>query len=413
MVASLLASIPQGLPYEVILVDDASSDGTADWLAGLDVPRVRAVLNPQKLGYAASNNRGVAEAKGCILGLLNNDLVLRPGWLQPMLEVLNDPALGGGLVGNVQHRVSDGSLDHAGIRLNLHGQFEHVHQIPSDRATSAVRWVTGACVLIRRDLFLSLGGFDTRYRNGCEDFDLCFKVRRAGKKVMMAYTSQVQHHVSLSRGKVSGQNERNSRLLLQTWHAEIKQALAEVWAAELGKAPAAALPALDGELSADLLQTPHAAGRMLADQRLALQHQRWARLLDGVDEHQHIGQGVRVLWPNDSSGPNTSGAWPLRLELTDCKALEAIHLCGKVSRHLPPGQLGITIGCNGLHTKRFPLEAGQSFNLPFLRPLLLPLNRNILTISLVWQGNADAAEALAAVKLTHVVLDGSVVPIDE
>ena len=82
--SSRQATVPAGIDYEIILVDDGSTDGTREWLAALSDP-FRTRLNEANLGYAAANNRGAELATGERLFLLNNDLILNPGWLQPML----------------------------------------------------------------------------------------------------------------------------------------------------------------------------------------------------------------------------------------------------------------------------------------------------------------------------------------
>ena len=80
LLESLQASLPADLDYEVILVDDASTDGTREWLGPLDRPRVRKILKALNGGYARANNAGVGLARGEFLGLLNNDLLFEPGW---------------------------------------------------------------------------------------------------------------------------------------------------------------------------------------------------------------------------------------------------------------------------------------------------------------------------------------------
>jgi O-antigen biosynthesis protein len=120
MLSSLRASVPAGVSYEVILVDDGSTDGTREWLAGLREP-YRVVLNERNLGFGAATNRGAAVARGRILALLNNDLVLRRGWLPPMLWALRLLGRRAGLVGNVQIDASSGEVDHAGIFVNEKG----------------------------------------------------------------------------------------------------------------------------------------------------------------------------------------------------------------------------------------------------------------------------------------------------
>ncbi|MGH7946367.1 MAG: glycosyltransferase family 2 protein, partial [Opitutaceae bacterium] len=85
MLASLQATLPAGTSHEIILVDDGSTDGTREWLAMLKGSPFKVLLNERNLGYAASNNRGTGIARGEFLALLNNDLILQPGWLEPML----------------------------------------------------------------------------------------------------------------------------------------------------------------------------------------------------------------------------------------------------------------------------------------------------------------------------------------
>ena len=113
-VASLQATLPAGLTHEIILVDDGSTDDTRSWLATLGPP-FRVVLNDRNLGYAAANNRAIAIARGDVLALLNNDLVLLPRWLEPMLGAHRSLADRAGLIGNIQLDAGTGAIDHTGI----------------------------------------------------------------------------------------------------------------------------------------------------------------------------------------------------------------------------------------------------------------------------------------------------------
>ena len=109
-----LASLGQTLrrwQYEVILVDDGSTDGTREFLQTLSGPRYRVVLNAPGSGYAASNNLAARLASAPLLCLLNNDTVLLPRWLEPMARLaslLPDVAC----VGNVQREPVGGLIDH-------------------------------------------------------------------------------------------------------------------------------------------------------------------------------------------------------------------------------------------------------------------------------------------------------------
>lgn len=223
MVASLQATLPRGLAHEIVLVDDGSTDGTRAWLATLREP-FRVVLNERNLGYAAANNRGAALARGELLILLNNDLVLLPSWFERLLHAHRALGSRAGLVGNVQLDARTGAVDHAGIVINRTGKPEHDRAPPGFlarllRPVRIVPAVTGACLMLEADLWRQLGGFDEAFVNGGEDIDLCFRARAADRVNAVALRSVVRHHVSSSVGRKL-HDERNSYRLAQRWHRE-------------------------------------------------------------------------------------------------------------------------------------------------------------------------------------------------
>ena len=114
--------------------------------------------------------------------------------------------------------------------------------------------------------------------NGAEDIDLCFKLRNVGLNACVALNSQVGHHVSLSRGLASLNDERNSRLLYHKWRKLLKQELADHWQPWLARGGPYPEPPL-ALVDAVLLQTPHLAARRVAEAVLVRQEQRWAELL--------------------------------------------------------------------------------------------------------------------------------------
>jgi GT2 family glycosyltransferase len=232
MLASLRATLPPGLESEIIFVDDGSTDGTRGWLAGLPPP-CRAILNEKNLGFAGACNRGAAAATGEFLFFLNNDLVLLPRWLEPMLDVFaRFPDAG--LVGNVQLNATTGAVDHAGIYFNHQGKPAHRTTLPlSSRwfgwpACHAVDAVTGACFGLRRALWEKLGGFDEGFVNGSEDIDLALRASEAGLVHYVALGSVVRHHVSSSAGR-NLRNEQNTWRLVQRWRARIALLSARDW----------------------------------------------------------------------------------------------------------------------------------------------------------------------------------------
>jgi len=218
--ASLQATIPCGLDHEILLVDDGSTDGTREWIQTLGTP-FRVLLNERNLGYAATNNRGAAAATGDVLALLNSDLVLTPRWLEPMLAILRRKPHAG-IVGNVQFRATTGELDHIGFQIGLTGKPHHdesYHRLWTPWASRRTPAVTAACLLVPRDLFLQLRGFDEGFRNGGEDVDLCFRARALGRTCHVALHSRILHHVSASPGRKL-RDEENSRRLAHRWREE-------------------------------------------------------------------------------------------------------------------------------------------------------------------------------------------------
>jgi GT2 family glycosyltransferase len=232
MVASLRETIPATIGYEIILVDDGSTDGTREWLSGLGQP-FRVILNESNMGFAAATNRGAAAARGEILALLNNDLVFRRGWLRPMMRALSSLGRHAGLVGNVQLDAGTLEVDHAGIVVNQKCKPEHDRTPPTrlEKVLRPVRRVfaaTGACVLVRKETWMRLGGFDEGYVNGCEDIDLALRASEAGLVNAVALRSSVLHHVSSSPGR-KARDEANTLRLVLRWRYRLALFSAREW----------------------------------------------------------------------------------------------------------------------------------------------------------------------------------------
>lgn len=233
MIESLRASIPAEIAHEIVLVDDGSTDGTRDWLSTLSDP-FRVALNERNVGFGAATNRGAALARGRILALLNNDLVLTPGWLRPMLGALDSLGTRAGLVGNVQLNAATLEVDHAGIYFNRKCKPEHDRREPGLaslllRPVRRVAAVTGACILVNRETWVRLGGFDEGYFNGCEDVDLCLRARGAGLVNAVALRSRVLHHISASPGR-KARDEPNTLRLFLRWRDQIATLGSRRWA---------------------------------------------------------------------------------------------------------------------------------------------------------------------------------------
>jgi O-antigen biosynthesis protein len=197
-----LAQHPAAAASEVIVVDDASTDATAERLA--QVRGIRVVRNAQNLGFVGSCNAGVAAATGEFIAFLNNDTVVTSGWLDAMLACFAEEP-DAGLVG-AKLVYPDGRLQEAGGIVFRdgsgwnYGRFDDPAE-PRYNFRREADYCSGAAILVRRETFAVLGGFDTRYAPAYyEDTDLAFAVRAAGKKVIYEPRAMVVHFEGVTAG---------------------------------------------------------------------------------------------------------------------------------------------------------------------------------------------------------------------
>lgn len=210
-----LARLPEQLQYEVIVVDNGSSDGTGEFLRQLRGD-VRVITNSENLGFAKACNQGAQAARGKYVVFLNNDTIPQQGWLSALVaEVDTHPEVG--VVGS-KLLFADGTIQHAGVVFDrtYRAPYHIYRRLPGDHPAVNQRRefqvVTGACMLIRRDLFQELGGFDEGYRNGFEDVDLCLKAREKGHLVVYQPRSVVYHLESQTNGRKTHEQENADRL---------------------------------------------------------------------------------------------------------------------------------------------------------------------------------------------------------
>jgi len=238
MLTSLRETLPANMACEIIFVDDGSTDGTRTWLQesgfvnGSSVGSMvcRAILNEKNSGFAATCNRGAREARGKFIFFLNNDLVMLPHWLEPMLDVFSS-CENTGIAGNVQINHATGEIDHTGIFFNFKGKPEHDTTRPLFERLKGHRYVTavtGACLAVRGTTWRQLGGFDEGFKNGAEDVDLCLRAEAAGLQNTVSLRSVVRHHISQSIGRKL-RDEQNTHRLVQRWRQTIAQKIMRRW----------------------------------------------------------------------------------------------------------------------------------------------------------------------------------------
>ncbi len=190
------------VPFEVIVVDDASPDDTAEYLAAS--PGVRLVGTEGNRGFVGACNLGASIARGRYLVFLNNDTEVQPGWLDELVDTVDlDDRIG--LVG-AKLVYPDGRLQECGAIVWRDGTGWNYGRgddpnLPQYQVVRDVDYCSGAALLVRRELFERVGGFDDRFAPAYyEDTDLAFAIRAAGHRTVVQPRAVVVHHEGISHG---------------------------------------------------------------------------------------------------------------------------------------------------------------------------------------------------------------------
>lgn len=180
--------------YELIVVDNASTDGTVDELRRLkaSVRQLRIILNEQNAGFGPGNNQGLSAATGDIFILLNNDTIVPRGWVTRLTRHLNDRKLG--LVGPATNRAcNEAQIDRAYQTYGEYQALARQHRRDFDGQRVPIRMPMMFCTAFRRDLYERVGPLDERYEVGMfEDEDYALRAKQAG--YLLAWTPEVYVH---------------------------------------------------------------------------------------------------------------------------------------------------------------------------------------------------------------------------
>jgi GT2 family glycosyltransferase len=208
-------------PFEMIVVDNASPDGTGERLER-SVRGATVIRNGTNLGFGPANNQGAAAARGRFLALLNNDALVRPGWIGPLVEAAGTPRTGAvvPLLLNL-----DGTVQEAGSFVYADGSTEAYGAGAAGselwcRFPRTTDFGSAACLLIDRSTFLDAGGFDPIFHPAyCEDVDLQLRLRRRGLRTRFEPRSEVTHVRFAASGVSQAESMivRNRRILVDRW----------------------------------------------------------------------------------------------------------------------------------------------------------------------------------------------------
>jgi len=214
----------EGADLEMIAVDNASSDGSADFVSSI-YPEIRLIRSERNVGFAAGNNLGLRVASGEILILLNQDTVVRPNWAHALLAAFDECPASGAVGAKAFY--PDGRIQHAGGYVNERGEGAHYGYGQPDEGqfeqTRDVDYVTGAAMAVSRKAMEAVGGLDEGFAVAYfEDVDWCYRIREAGFRVFYA-PQAVLVHKNRSAAAVPGpeslyMGQRNRlRFVLKHW----------------------------------------------------------------------------------------------------------------------------------------------------------------------------------------------------
>lgn len=216
-----LRAVPVSVPFEVILINDASTDATACLLQRLDGVLVR--THETNRGFSETCNDGLALARGEFVCILNSDIIVTPGWLDALVETMeaqpNCGAVGAKLV------FPNGTLQEAGSILWNDGSAIGYGRgcdpdAPEYSYAREVDFCSAACLLVHKSLMDEIGRFDRRYFPAYyEDVDLCLRIARAGAHVWYAPHAVAIHleHASSGQKRAVELQRRNREVLLAAW----------------------------------------------------------------------------------------------------------------------------------------------------------------------------------------------------
>ena len=214
--------------YEVIVVDNASTDGSQSWIKST-FPQIKLIENDKNYGYAGGCNIGALEAKGNYLVFLNNDTIQDPGWIQNLENIFKKDNRIAAVQPKVLNYFNRNVFDYAGGSGGYMDWFcfpyargrifsKQERDIGQYNDSKQCFWSSGTAFMIRKDLFFQAGQFDEHFFSHMEEIDLCWRLQAMGFQVWVEPDAVVYHKNALSMPMHSHKkyylNHRNSLIML-------------------------------------------------------------------------------------------------------------------------------------------------------------------------------------------------------
>src|SRR5919204_5499179 len=202
---------------EIIVVDNLSTDGTLDHVRQ-HYPRVRAISAGRNGGFGAGVNLGAKMASGTFLAVVNPDAEVEPGWLEPLIDVLQEQPRVGMVTPTILLKGTEDRVNACGNDVHLTGLAfcRGLNQAPPAQCAPArpVGAISGAAFVLRRSFWEELGGFDERFFMYLEDTDLSLRARRLGYTILHVPASRIRHDYQLSVAATKLYHLEHNRLLM-------------------------------------------------------------------------------------------------------------------------------------------------------------------------------------------------------
>jgi len=220
--------------FEIIIIDDCSYDSTQNEIGNLtrSYPSIKYHRNKSRQDFAGSCNKGAALAMAPYIIFLNNDTIVHENWELSLLDTIKQDdniwIVGSKLL------FANKTIQHAGVAFRDISFITPIHlykftpeHFPLTNIQKDLHCVTGACFIIRKLDFETLGGFDEQFQNGFEDVDLCLKIKRLGKRIIYQPQSVITHLESQSDGR-NKLNILNFEKLKKIWNKGVQKDAVEI-----------------------------------------------------------------------------------------------------------------------------------------------------------------------------------------